>query len=131
MVSDEKQYEFVTRQLNYHNDKIIEAFNLFLKLISSIIAGSVWLISQKLDRETRALIGEIAPFFIFIGCISSILIILINLRSWWGYKKAISYLVGTEKAIPPKFPRSCSSELVMIITILISSIIIFIFLPLK
>lgn len=43
MVSDEKQYESVSTQVRYLNDKILESFNLYLKLFSGIVGGSIWL----------------------------------------------------------------------------------------
>jgi len=129
MIGDEKQYEFLTNQLNYHNDKIIEGFNQFIKLISAIIAGSIWIITQQLEQETKLLISKIIPSLILIISVSSIFLILINLRSWWGYRKAISSLIGAERVPPPKFPRSCSSELVMILVIIISTLLLFVYLP--
>lgn len=41
-IDDEKRYEFITEQLRYVNEKIIEAFTLFVKLTSAIMAGIVW-----------------------------------------------------------------------------------------
>lgn len=129
MISDETRYNFVTGQLNYHNDKIIDAFNLFLKLISAIIGGSVWVITQHLEQAKVLLISKIVPWLILVISVSSIMLILINLRSWWGYRKTMSSLVGAEKVSPPQFPRSCSSEIVMILTIFISALLLIIYLP--
>ena len=129
MISDEKQYEFVTRQLNYHNDKIIDSFNQFVRLISAIIAGSIWVLTQQLNQDTHSLIGSILPWLILIISISSILLILINLRSWWNYKKTISLFVGSERVPKPKFPRSCSSEFVMILVIIITNLLFLLFFP--
>jgi hypothetical protein len=38
MVSDEKQYEFVSGQVRYHNEKIIESFEFFIKMFSAVVA---------------------------------------------------------------------------------------------
>ena len=130
MISDEKQYEFITGQLNYHNDKIIDAFSQFVKLVSAIIAGGVWMITQQLDAGTKTLIGKVAMWLILLVSISSTLLILINLRVWWGYRKTVSKLVGTERAPLPRFPRSSSSELVMILVIIVTTCLLFLYLPL-
>jgi len=58
MISDEKRYEFVTAQQRYTNEKIIEAFNLFIKLGSGIVAGFIWVKTQHLDNATVALINR-------------------------------------------------------------------------
>jgi hypothetical protein len=129
MIAEEKQYEYVTGQLNYHNDKIIDAFNQFVKLVSAIIAGGVWIFTQQLVKETKVLIGKIALWLILLVCVNSVMLILLNLRAWWGYRRHLTNLVGTETVPPPRFPRSCFSELVMISVIVVTTLLLFIYLP--
>ncbi len=97
-INDEKRYEFITEQIRYVNEKIIEAFTLFVKLTSAIVAGIVWLLIQNLKHETRILIGPVIPWLFLLLGVTCILLIIINLRSWWGYRKAESTLgeqIGT------------------------------------
>ena len=130
-INDQKRYEFITEQLRYVNEKIIEAFTLFVKLTTAIIAGIVWLLTQSLKDETRLLIGSFIPWLFLLLAATSILLIIINLRSWWGYRKAESTLVGVNKVPNPKFPRSCSGEIVMIGVIIVVFFVAWICNPLK
>src|SRR5436190_873231 len=104
-VSPDKRYEFVTQQLRYTNDKIIEAFELFLKLTAAVLGAAAWVSTQKLSPEVQGPIGRLVPWLVTGIGASCVALILINLRSWWGYREAESQLVGPAVP-PPKFPRS-------------------------
>ena len=116
-ISDEKRYEFITEQLRYVNEKIIEAFQMFVKIMSAIVAGLIILETQDVSAPTRTLVADLLPWLFLLVGLSSLILILVNLRSWWGYRIAESALVGRDKVPPPRFPRSCSGELVMMFVI--------------
>ena len=46
MLTDDKQYEHVSLQVRYHNDKIEGSFNPFIRLFSAVVAGAIWLSLQ-------------------------------------------------------------------------------------
>ena len=50
-ISNEKRYKFITEQLIYTNEKIIEAFGFFLKFGSAIMGEGVWIVTQELHAE--------------------------------------------------------------------------------
>ena len=123
MSTDEKRYDFVTQQQRYTNDKVFEAFSLYVKLAAAIVAGYVWLHTQSIDGETKRTIDFIAPWIFSLIAIYALTVILVNLRSWWGYCTAESELVGKDNVPPPKFPRSCAGHLIMIAVITIMTTI--------
>ena len=118
-VSDEKRYEFITEQLRYVNEKIIEAFQTFVRIVSAIVAGLIVLETQNVSAATRSLVAGLLPWLFLLVGLSSLILILVNLRTWWGYRIAESALVGRDRVPPPRFPRSCSGELVMIFVIVV------------
>jgi hypothetical protein len=120
-VSKEKQYEFITGHLQYVNEKIYQSFTLFLKLASAIVGG-VFLLHWKLSPEdAKRASFECATDWLFIlVTFSMIFLILNNLRSWFGYRKALSELCPT---IPfEKNAWRCGTEVVMCLVIVIACI---------
>lgn len=122
MVTDDKQYEFVSGQVRYHNDKIIESLNLFLKLFSAIVGGSIWLSLQPGITPTKmtAYIGVSDVLVIALAAFSSLLIFE-NLRAWRGYRNAQHRLGGIDQEGNPNIPapriiRASVSEGAMILT---------------
>src|SRR4029077_17982501 len=120
-ISDEKRYEFITEQLRYTNEKIIEAFGLFLKLGAAVFGGAAWVITAPgFSRAIEFRIGRLVPWLFFgigVGCVA---LIWINLKSWWGYRVAEASLMGPQKILPPRFPSSCMSEIVLTALIVIA-----------
>ncbi len=120
-VSIESRYKFVTSQLSYFNEKIIEAFNLYIKLISATAGGVIWLRFQEDWALIWIQIRVIVVSLIGLISLVSIILILINLSAWWGFRKAESFLLNG-KVPPPVFPKSARQELLMICVIAISAI---------
>src|ERR1035437_2372226 len=120
MVDDNKQYEWLTSQTRYHNEKIIEAFSLFVKLASGIVAGLIWLITQKIDDTMKHKLMELIPFLFLLVGVSTGFMIIFNFRSWWGYRKAFSDLVGAERVPRPKW-TAFSTELIMLVVMATSA----------
>jgi len=128
-VSDDAQYNFLTSECRYKNEKIIEAFNLFIKLSISIVAG-VFFLDWKLptdDLKRCKLSYGSDALFLLVG-ISMVLLILNNLRSWHGYRKEVSQLFT--KVPPPKGPFWFSSEALMCVVIVLACIGFLMFNPL-
>lgn len=117
MSLDEKRYEFVTQQVRYFNEKILEAFALFIKLSLTIVGGFFWFYIQCINEKTKERFGEIVPWLIPLAGLYTILIVWINLTTQWGFRKAESDIIGTEKLPYPNL-KSCSAEFIMTIFIL-------------
>ncbi len=120
-VTLEERYRFVTSQLSYFNEKIIEAFNLFIKLLTAIAGGVLWLRLQNDWGTVWIQIRGIVVALIMLVGFSSILLVIFNLSSWWGFRKAESFLLKG-KIPPPVFPKSARQELLMMFVIAISTI---------
>jgi len=120
MIDTVERYKFVTSQLQYFNDKIIESFKLYIQLVTAISGGYLWLKTQSQTADTLTWARVAAPaLMIFVG-LTIILLIIVNLSSWWGYRKAESNLLGG--VVPtPVFPKSARQELVMIVVIITTS----------
>lgn len=120
-VTLEERYRFVTSQLSYFNEKIIEAFNLFIKLLTAIAGGVIWLRLQT-DWGTVwiQIRGIVVALIVLVG-LSSVLLIIFNLSSWWGFRKAESFLLKG-KIPPPVFPKSARQELLMMLVVTASTI---------
>ncbi len=121
-VSDERLYEFVTRQLDYRNEKTLQAFGLFVKLIAAMAGAAVWAAAQGLDAVTRSEIGAILLWLPLMAGIHSILTIYVNQRSWWGFRKAEVNLTASASApAPDPTWRAFISEAWMVAFIIIVS----------
>ena len=120
-VTIEERYRFVTSQLTYFNEKIIEAFNLYIKLITAIAGGLIWLRLQVDWVTVWVQIRGIVVALILLVGFASILLVTFNLTSWWGFRKAESFLLKG-KIPSPVFPKSARQELLMMILIAISAI---------
>ena len=120
MIDDAERYKFVTSQLQYFNDKIIESFKLYIQLVTAVTGGYLWLKTQNQITGALAWARVAAPaLMIFIG-LAIISLIIVNLSSWWGYRKAESELLGGVVPIPV-FPKSARQELIMIGVIVITT----------
>jgi hypothetical protein len=123
MVTDDKQYEFVSKQVRYHNEKIIGAFKLFIQLFSAIIGGTIWLSLQPHITATRALsYAHISDILVTVLALFSSLWVFENLRAWHGYRGAQHRLGGLDAHGKPKIPaprllRASVSEAAMILII--------------
>ena len=47
MISDEKQFEFVSAQISFFGQRQLDVFKLFLQLFSAIVGGSIWISLNK------------------------------------------------------------------------------------
>lgn len=91
-ISAEKQYEYLSAQLRYLDNKIFRAYALFVTIAAAIIGGTFYLYLQK---DNFFILRSPHNFglmidFIFLGiCFGSNLVITNNLRSWWDHRKRI------------------------------------------
>jgi hypothetical protein len=127
-ISAIKRYQFVTQQLRYHNEKIIEAFKLFIKLFSAIVGGAIWLSIQTNELSSY---GNLALALVGVLTLVTVVMVISNLMAWYGFRKAESFLVGKEKVGPPTPIRSCWTEYVMIFAMVCALTLFWCFNPLR
>ena len=120
-VPQEKQYEHLTGHLQYINEKIYQSFTLFIKLASAIVGGVFFLHWQLSPEDAKRTSLACATDWLFIlVSFSMIFLILNNLRSWFGYRKALSEQYPT---IPfKKNTWRWATEVVMCLVIVIACI---------
>ena len=117
----EERYKFVTSQCVYCNEKIIQSFTLFLKMVSTFAGGVIWLRLQQNWMDIWPQIGTLAVWLLVLLGLGTMLMIFRNLRAWWGFRKAESELTGG--AVPtPTFPRSCLVEIFLMLVVLVTTI---------
>jgi TRAP-type C4-dicarboxylate transport system permease small subunit len=105
MVSVDEEYKFVSEQTRYHNEKIIEALNLFIRLFSAIVGGSIWLSTQAHipDAKIPSLVWLSDTTVILLTGLCCILVYE-NLRAWHGYRRAQSRLGSIDESGIPRIP---------------------------
>lgn len=100
MISDEKKYEFLTSQIAVRDQKAVDTyFKSFAQLYSAILGGSIWLGMQNHIKP------EAAASYVWLSDVLVAILVLIfaglvidNYRAWWGYRKALSDLAGTNES---------------------------------
>ncbi|MBI3576142.1 MAG: hypothetical protein HY083_10920 [Gammaproteobacteria bacterium] len=117
---DQKRYEFVTAQIRYHNEKMIEAFKLYITLLSAIVGSVFWVLAQsEIVESLKYELLFLIPWLVITVSVSVSILILSNYVAWWGYRKAESKI--TKGAVPqPVLPKSFISQAVMLVVIIIS-----------
>ena len=128
-VSPDVEYKELRTHLRFLNDKINEAFSLFIKLATAIIAGEFFL-HWKLttDDPQRHLLGRGLNGLLIVVGVAMSLIILNTLITWCGYRKTLSERFAE---IPFSFGfRTYIAELLMIIIIIVTIIAFTIYNPL-
>ncbi len=130
MIENEKRYEFVTSQIRYHNEKVIESFNLFIRLFSGIVAGAVWLSTQSDPSAKHRVIGIFAYVLVIMLMTMTSVTVIANVLQWYGYRRAESGLVGKDKVPPPTVLGSCWNEIAMLLCIISVSAVFCLFNPL-
>ncbi len=116
MIGLERRYEFVTAQQRYYNEKIIEAFLLFVKLATAIVGGVVWLNIQELPQADQKLYNTSALWLFVAVATATLMMVWVNLDAWWGYREA-------EIDLSPEAPKlkpflSCRIEILMSLIII-------------
>ena len=91
-VSADKQYENITTQLRYLNDKIHDAFRHFFTLASAIIGGSLYVhITLASDDPRRSGLGSSASALLSVVGVAIIVLIATNFFSKRGYRKMLTH----------------------------------------
>ena len=124
-ISNDKHYEYVSAQARYHIDKMTLLFNFAVKGFSAVIGGSVWLsVSHNIVPNRAKEYAMLSNVLMWSILIVSIIMILDNFRSWYGYRKAQSKVAGKsvtgEPIVPgPRVFPAIITEIGMIIIMLV------------
>jgi hypothetical protein len=118
-ISAEKRYEFVTGRLQYHNEKIIEAFKLFIQVISAIVGGAIWLSLVKEPPKGHENYWLLADILVVCLAAMTTITVIANVIAWFGYRTAEHEL--NPKAPKPRHFWSYWNELAMLAVIVIAS----------
>jgi fumarate reductase subunit C len=130
MISDEKQYEFITRQIGDLARATHDGLKLFLPMFSAIVGGSIWLRLQSKEKAPYEYLTDALVIMLTVVCIA---ITLTNLKAWWGYRRKLSEITAKTKYPAPKpvlFP-SALIEMIMCLAMLATCAIFVFFNPFK
>jgi hypothetical protein len=119
LISEVERYKFVVSQVEYLNEKIIETFSLYVKLLTGVIGGAVWLRLQRTGDDLWFRSRPLVVVLVVLIDVMASALIIFNLHAWWGFRKAESDLTGGQ-AVMPRFPRSCRQEISMLLVIVVS-----------
>jgi len=94
-VSLDKEYEFVSRQVDANNARIWDAFKLYVQVMTVVVGGAVYAaLTFKIDPKTREVLALLTSGMVFLITAVTIGIVLDCLRSWKGYRQAQCRLAG-------------------------------------
>ncbi len=121
MSLESEKYQFITSMQKYHDEKIGQAFRMYVTLSSSIVAGSLWLLSQDTGRDLFGQIKFLAIVLIVIACIASSTLIWFNLDGWYGFRLAECKM--DSESPTPKPMKSRRGEILMIVIEVIATVV--------
>jgi hypothetical protein len=93
MVSEDKEFEYVTSQIVKHVERSVDAFKMFTQLFSAIVGGSIWLSTQHVSPAAAKTYSNLSVCLVVLVTIIASLIIWENYRVWRGFRAAQSRLV--------------------------------------
>jgi hypothetical protein len=134
MISPDTEFNNVSTHVRYLNEKMIEAFKLFVSLFSAIVGGSIWLSAGEMPAETRNNYYWLSNVLVGLLTIVTVVMIAEYLRSWHQYRHAMSRLGGLDsngepKIPPPRTVRASVVEACMMITALILAVLFWYYNP--
>ena len=130
MSIDEKRYEFVTAQCRYCNEKIIESFNLFIKLVTGIVGGMIFLdLNLAVNDPKRGTYLNASTVLIVLIGVSTLFQVWRYQISWWGYRIAEIKITAEAPALRKWWSRS--SEISMTIAVIATPLCFWYFNPLR
>ena len=113
MVSEDKEFEYVTSQIVKHIERFVDAFKMFAQLFSAIVGGSIWLSTHPgISLEATKTYSRLSIGHVILVTIIASIMIFEDYRAWRGYRAAQSRLVP--HVAPPK-RRSETTGWVMIL----------------
>lgn len=106
-VSVDEEYKFVSSQVKEHNARIMEAFKLYIQLITLVVGGSSYLSIMPNGPSSARLqqFATLADALVAFITLIALLMVAENLRGWFGYRMAQSRLAGLDISGNPHIPR--------------------------
>jgi hypothetical protein len=102
MISDEKQYDFITSRITDLANATHDSLKLFIPMFSAILGGSIWLRLQ-IKGEVAATYQTLSDALVLLLTGMCVLIVLYNLWAWWGYRNLLVQIThdSPHPALPP------------------------------
>lgn len=128
MSLDEIHYQHLNTEVASRSTLIEQKFDLFIKLFSAVVAGSVWLSLQSdLSASQRAAYAIVSNFLVWWLAAMGVIMVSAHYEAWRGYRRAQSQhgphsLAGEPKVPPPTFPMGLMTILPMIATMAAAAI---------
>lgn len=97
MIESIEHYKRVCSMLDFFCKRMDDSFRLFVQLSTAVVGGFIWLKMQADPKNVEHLF-PVARWIIPALAIATIVQILSDLRSWYGYRQA-------EVQLNPKAPR--------------------------
>jgi hypothetical protein len=110
MVSDEKQYEFITSRISDLSNDTIAGLKLFIPMYSAILGGSIWLKLQLRQQSVPASYKYLSDSLVSLLTLVCIYIVIDNLWAWWKYRNQLCRL--TRRSHFPAPPPHWSSAII-------------------
>jgi hypothetical protein len=96
MVSEDKQYEFITNRVSDLSNATEDGLKLFVPMYSAILGGSIWLRLQLKDAVPPSY-KYLSDALILLLTFVCIYIVLDNLRAWWWYRQKLAEITSGSK----------------------------------
>jgi hypothetical protein len=103
MVSEDKQFEFITKRVSELSNATEDGLKLFVPMYSAILGGSIWLRLQLKDAVPPSY-RYLSDALILLLTFVCTFIVLDNLRAWWGFRTDLVVITRDSK-LPTPMPH--------------------------
>ena len=94
MVSEDKEFEYVTSQIVKHVERSVDAFKMFAQLFSLIVGGAIWLsIQSNVGHKATAMYMWLSDILVLVVTFIISMMIYEDYRAWRNFRTAQSKLV--------------------------------------
>ena len=118
-ISVEKQYEYITRQIQRNGDTAHLVFRHYVQVYSAIVGGSIWLSMQSnVSTASRTRFAWLSDGLVILLTVVAVVSVVDALRAWRANRIAQSKL-GRPGEIPlPRIPPSGVAEIAILLVII-------------
>jgi uncharacterized protein (DUF58 family) len=104
MVTDDKQYEFITSRITDLSNATEDGLKLFVPMFSAILGGSIWLRLQ-IQGAAPPSYQFLSNWLMVLLTAVCIFLVLYNLWAWWGYRNQLVKITRSLRhpAPPPRW----------------------------
>ncbi|MDP2764514.1 MAG: hypothetical protein Q8O54_06730 [Brevundimonas sp.] len=132
---DQEHYAFLNSQMRFRTEQIQGKFDLFIKIFSAVVAGSVWLSYQgDLTSEARDKFALVSLVLVWWIALLNSAMILSHDAAWIGYRRAVvehgpRYPDGSPKVPPVNLAIYMRVEFMMVAGMLAAALAFSVFNP--